>query len=65
MNCVGFAEFAVFTEFKSIRVVFFVFHRAVVSLLAFGAGKRNFNPHDAFPPLLSKLRPPEDGRKVA
>lgn len=40
------AELAIFVHFKSVRIVFLVFHRVVVALLTLSAGKRNFNSHN-------------------
>jgi hypothetical protein len=39
------AKPAIFIHFKPIRVVFLVFYRVVVALLAFRTGKRDFNSH--------------------
>jgi len=38
-----FAEWAVFAQFQTVRVAFFVFVGCVISLLAIRASERNFN----------------------
>ena len=45
MRCVFAAEFAVFSELKSVRIVSFVFCCVVVSLFAFCASKSNFDSY--------------------
>ena len=50
------AELAILHEFQSVRVVFLVFLRVIVSLLALGAGQSNFDSrfilsHLAAPPI--------------
>jgi hypothetical protein len=39
------AEFAIFVHFDSVRVVFLVFHRVVVALLAFLTRQSDFYAH--------------------
>ena len=41
-----FAESAILVHFKSVGVVFLVFHCVVVALLALCAGEGNFHSHD-------------------
>lgn len=41
MHGVLFAEFAVFFQLDSVGIVLFVLHVVVITLLAFGARKRN------------------------
>jgi hypothetical protein len=39
------AEAAELVQLDSVRVILFVFHRVIISLLAFRAGKGNFDSH--------------------
>ena len=41
-----FAESAILVHFKSVGVVFLVFHCVVIALLALCAGEGNFHSHD-------------------
>jgi len=51
MHRVFIAEFAIFAKFNTIRIILFVFHRVVVSLLALHTRKRNFQSHLNCPPF--------------
>ena len=46
MKGVLFAEPAILVHFKSVGVVFLVFHCVVVALLTFSASKCDFNSHN-------------------
>ena len=50
------AELAVFLHLNTIRIVFLVLHRIVVSLLAFRAGQGNLYSHVEFPPFTSNFK---------
>jgi hypothetical protein len=60
MQRVLFAELAVLFDFNTIRIVFLIFGRLVVTLLAYGAGQGNANTiviccHFFTPHLLPKI----------
>ncbi len=40
-----FAESAILVHFQSVRIVFLIFNRVIISLLAFRAGKCDFYTH--------------------
>ena len=42
------AEFAILSQFNSVRIVLLVLHGVVVSLLALGACQDNFVSHSSF-----------------
>jgi hypothetical protein len=46
MNGMLFAEFAIFVQFDPVRVIFFVFHRVIVALLAFLTRQSNLRAHN-------------------
>ena len=50
MNRVLSAEPAILLHFKTVGVVLLVFHRVVVSLLAFVASERDLDSHCSAPP---------------
>jgi hypothetical protein len=58
-----FAEAAVLGKLKAVGIVFLVFHRVVIALLAFGAGKGNFDAHIGKPPAAA-VNPAADELKV-
>ena len=54
MKCVLFAESAILVHFKSVRIIFLVFHCVIVSLFAFCASQCDFNSHLFHPFVLNK-----------
>ena len=46
MNGVLSAELAILVHFKSVRIIFLVFHCVVIALLAFSTSQCDFNSHN-------------------